>query len=187
MPKQIVSLSGKKGCGKSYVAHQIKQHLSKSNEEPSIKSFADPVRSIVKFITKTEYSTEELKQDKVKDEVALTISGTSFTFRQLLQLVGTEMGRSIHPDIWVDYMKRTLEEVDNKDSTIIIDDTRFPNEIDFINEGGSTSIYITSPESVEDDAHESEQHHPYLYSNCRYVLNNKKKDDSIQTMLSIVL
>ena len=188
MVKKIISLSGKKGSGKSYITNQIARFHWVNLETPvEVLSFADPVRFIVKYITGTNYTTEELKQDSVKDEVALVISGTKFTFRQLLQLVGTEMGRSIHQDIWVDFLERRLKEEDYINKIVAVDDTRFPNEIDYLNKQRSTSIYIDTPEQIEEDSHASEQHHEYLRNNCRYILNNKKDGSNIEDMLKIIL
>lgn len=50
-----------------------------------------------------------------------------FTFepmspREFQQLLGTEIGRRINPDIWVNYIKR-------KDENLIIPDVRFDNEL----------------------------------------------------------
>lgn len=47
------------------------------------------------------------------------------TAREWLQLIGTEVGRSLDPDIWI---HRTLEAIPRGPGTYVICDGRFPNE-----------------------------------------------------------
>lgn len=78
------------------------------------------------------------------------------TVREILQLFGTEVGRQIHPDTWVnalfsDYKildKRTMQDPD--DSNIwepvwIITDVRFPNELQGIKDREGIVIRINRP------------------------------------------
>lgn len=82
------------------------------------------------------------------------------TPRKLLQLLGTECGRSIHPNIWInslfsDYIgKRDLEEVKGKEvfrllpdmyPNWIITDCRFPNEAKAVKDRGGLIIRINRP------------------------------------------
>jgi hypothetical protein len=65
--------------------------------------------------------------------------GRSFTPREALQLVGTEVGREIfHENFWV----MNLENRINKNNNYVITDVRFPNEIKWIQNSGGIVIEI---------------------------------------------
>jgi hypothetical protein len=50
------------------------------------------------------------------------------SWRFLLQRVGTEVGRSCHPDLWVQLAIRSQKEWAGKINLIVFDDVRFENE-----------------------------------------------------------
>ena len=55
------------------------------------------------------------------------------TPRKFLQLLGTEWGRSIHPNLWILMWERTaLALLDGNKVGIAVDDVRFPNEVEVI-------------------------------------------------------
>jgi hypothetical protein len=66
--------------------------------------------------------------------------GYEFSPRKALQLMGTEAGRNVfHPDLWIFSLEKKLELYPN----IVIADTRFPNEIDFIRSKGGFVVRVT--------------------------------------------
>jgi hypothetical protein len=72
--------------------------------------------------------------------------------RQLLQYVGTELGRGfICPDLWVSLLHRRTEGI----SKIVLPDCRFGNEREFISMNGGTLIRVHRP-GVKKDPHVSE-------------------------------
>ncbi|APW79816.1 dNMP kinase [Acinetobacter phage vB_AbaP_AS12] len=92
--------------------------------------------------------------------------------RKFQQLLGTEVGRAIDPDIWVNYLK-------NQDRNLIIPDVRFGNEdVDF-------NILITRHPVPQGKLHASEVYaaelqlsdNPYDYVD--YVIHN---DGSIEDL-----
>jgi hypothetical protein len=64
--------------------------------------------------------------------------------RLCLQTLGTEWGRSIAPDIWIDYTLRRIEQLQVPQQTVVISDVRFPNEAKRIQEEG-TVIQVVRP------------------------------------------
>ena len=62
--------------------------------------------------------------------------GGAWTGRALLEYLGTEVGRSIHPDIWVRhmiaYVQRNQGRPIDTELRLVIPDVRFPNEFDAI-------------------------------------------------------
>lgn len=75
----------------------------------------------------------------------------SLTFRQLLQLFGTEYRRRQDPDYWV----KRLEEKLKGHERVVIDDVRFPNEVEMIHRLGGRVIRIDRPGPAE-STHASE-------------------------------
>ena len=66
--------------------------------------------------------------------------GYEFTPRLALQLLGTEAGRNVfHPDVWIYSLEKRIEGL--KD--VVLTDTRFPNEIEFIRSKGGIIIEVT--------------------------------------------
>ena len=55
---------------------------------------------------------------------------------RILQIVGTDLMRSINPDVWVNCLRYQLEE--ERPDVALITDMRFPNEFDFCKERGFT-------------------------------------------------
>ncbi|YP_009949094.1 dNMP kinase [Acinetobacter phage SWH-Ab-3] len=93
--------------------------------------------------------------------------------RKFQQLLGTEVGRAIDPDIWVNYLK-------NQDRNLIIPDVRFGNEdVDF-------NILITRHPVPQGKLHASEVYaaelqlsdNPYDYVD--YVIHNDGSIDDLK-------
>lgn len=80
----------------------------------------------------------------------------SISGRTLLQKVGTEFFRQkIRDTFWVDLMRDSIEET--WDSTIVVDDTRFPDEFALLSGLGFSMVNILNPkEETSKDSHVSE-------------------------------
>ena len=145
-----------------------------------IKKFAGKLKDCVSIITGI--SREDLEKEEVKSrslgeewnrtQKIVDMYGVSYnsnvlvptTIRQLLQEFGTEVGRQIHNDVWVnalmvDYDKYTsISEFTNK--SWIITDLRFPNELEAIKKRNGITIRLTrgiySNDSININAHPSE-------------------------------
>lgn len=78
--------------------------------------------------------------------------------RLLLQFIGTDIIRTIDPNWHVNKLKEfILSEYVESDKTVVIDDVRFPNELDMVREElGGTAIYVMRPTEFERDSHASE-------------------------------
>jgi hypothetical protein len=67
--------------------------------------------------------------------------GKEFTPRYALQLMGTEVGRSVfHEDFWVIKMKKYI--IENPEQNFVITDVRFRNEMQFVHDQGGILIEI---------------------------------------------
>ena len=133
---KVVGITGKAGSGKSSLAELFEE------QGYVRKSFADPLKWVAK-----RYFFWDGKKD--------------MRGRQLLQMLGTDVGRAYDKNTWVKHMEKTiggLVRVKN-DIKIIIDDVRFPNEKSLINDLDGYVLQITGKayDMGELNNHASEQ------------------------------
>lgn len=80
--------------------------------------------------------------------------GTRITVRQVLQWMGTEVGRSLWDDVWI----RMFERKARMYSNVVVCDARFPNEINCIRRMGGKIVCIERPSTAKEESvlHSSE-------------------------------
>ncbi|MGZ9756607.1 hypothetical protein [Mycoplasma sp. 4423] len=117
----IVLINGKRRSGKGLLTQALSKKLAKKfDNNVHILSFAEPIKSITKPIL------DEIKWDGINKEIV----------RPLWIAMG-EVGRNIDSNIWCarvfDKIKATVKQSikGDKSTLFIIDDLRFPNELDF--------------------------------------------------------
>lgn len=120
---KIILITGKSENGKSLAANIIKEKLETEGKKVLILAFA----GYLKFIAKTYFNW-----DGKKDEAG----------RTLLQRLGTDFVRKKNPDLWVKTVYDLIYTFEDDFDYFILDDTRFPNEIDYFHERNQFS-YIT--------------------------------------------
>lgn len=141
----IIGIAGRAGAGKDTVAQFI------LDEHPDWQrvAFADPLRRVAADLY--ELDAEQMSDRDLKEQA---IPEWGLSPRQILQRLGTEVARSIHPQTWVLYALRTI--ADSSASGFVIPDTRFENEVQLIRQLGGLVWWIdreTDPVS----AHASEK------------------------------
>jgi hypothetical protein len=154
-----IGMIGKAGSGKDTVC----DYLSDKHNFRRI-ALADPLRDIAQLFL---VADRQSVWDRKIRELPLTflrkmIDGTFWSVRKLLQYMGTEMFRVLIDDsVWVRNASQRME----PDSSYIISDVRFPNEVDLLrnNFGGRyLLIKVTRPgydgKGVGIAGHASEAH-----------------------------
>lgn len=111
--KKLILISAKAQHGKDFTANILKEKLEANNQKVLITHYAD----YLKFICK-----EYFGWDGTKNEVG----------RTLLQYIGTDKARKNNPNIWVSVINELIKAIGEDYDYILIPDTRFPNEIDFM-------------------------------------------------------
>ena len=111
--KGTIILSGKSGSGKDMTAQFMKEELAKRGKKALVIHYADAVKW---------FCREFLDWDGKKDEVG----------RTLLQMVGTDIVRKVHPNFWTGIVVGLIQafEPTNNFDVAIVPDARFPNEVD---------------------------------------------------------
>jgi hypothetical protein len=137
----IIGLIGFIGAGKGTVADILveKKGFTKLSFADTVKDATAAIfgwpRHLLEGDTKESREWREAPDAWWSDKF-----GYEFSPRKALQLMGTEAGRNVfHPDLWIFALEKKLELYPN----VVIADTRFPNEIDFIRSKGGFVVRVT--------------------------------------------
>ena len=145
---QIIAFTGPMSCGKSTAAKYLTTNYNFIRHY-----FAKPLKDMLKVLG----LTDEHVNGSLKEKDCWMIGGK--TPRYAMQTLGTEWGRDmIHKDLWAMAWKNTRP--GNRD--IVVDDLRFPNEIEVLRSLNGLVIKVERPGQEHTQAHESEAHElPY--------------------------
>ena len=139
---KVIAISGKAGHGKDAVAGYLKECLEAKGKRVLVTHYAD----LLKYICKTFFGWDGQKDEKG---------------RTMFQQVGTEGIRSKEPDYFVGFVADMLYFFGDQWDYVLIPDTRFPNEIDYLKDAGFDVIYIrVIRENFESLLTEEQQNHP---------------------------
>lgn len=112
---------------------------------------------------------------KTKDgKYIKTVDKTGFmTAREVQQYFGTEIGRAMYSDVWVEAGVR--QAVQSETGLALFDDVRFPNEVEGVQKAGGKVIRLTRT-IHPNDTHPSEtalDRENYDWSKFDYVIDNQ--------------
>ena len=139
---KVICISGKAGHGKDVTAGYLKECLEAKGKRVLVTHYAD----LLKYICKTFFNWDGQKD----------IRG-----RTMLQHVGTEIIREQDPNYWVAFITDMLYFFEDQWDYVLIPDTRFPNEIDYLKNAGFDVLYIrVIRENFESPLTEEQQKHP---------------------------
>lgn len=126
MKTKCICISGYAQHGKDTTAEMMKHVLStreKNAKNVKIIHYAD----LLKYICKSMFDW-----DGVKDEYG----------RSLLQYVGTDKVRKRDESFWVRFVSDLVTIFDGEWDYVIIPDTRFPNEVNYLRDAGFDVMHI---------------------------------------------
>lgn len=152
MTNRVIGLTGRKRAGKDTVA-DVYAEIGYTK-----MAFANRLKDLALELDPWIVSEDQFR-DRLGDivgregwEAAKEISDV----RQFLQRLGTEVGRALSPNVWVDQLHK--EWMANGGPPIVVSDVRFDNEAEFVRHYGGIVIEVHRPSLPEDgDAHASEQ------------------------------
>ena len=142
----IIGLVGFIGAGKGTVGELLRLHAYKQ------MSFAGALKDTASIMFG--WDRDLLEGDTVesrvfretKDEFWSSRFGYDFSPRLALQRLGTEAGRDVfHQDIWIYALENRIKKLPK----VVITDTRFPNEIEFIRSQGGVIVEVKRGERPE--------------------------------------
>lgn len=147
---QIIGISGKMGTGKTVLMQELNKLLPKVITVNFADILKDEVSTLFSFPYQWCYTEEGKSQLIVHPEKG------KITVRELLQWYGTDVIRKNDPEHWNNKLWNNIRHTP-KDSTVIIGDVRFPNEVEFIhNKEGKVIRLLPFQNWSRNDDHESE-------------------------------
>lgn len=134
MRQVIIGFAGRAGAGKTTAATHLVEHHGFERVR-----FAGPLKSMMRALGCTEQEV-----DGARKELPCDLLGGR-TPRQAMQWLGTEWGREmIAPDLWT----RAWEYAAAGRPRVVVDDVRFPNEVEAVRRLGGVVILISPPAQI---------------------------------------
>lgn len=139
---KILTISGQAQHGKDTTAQILKEKLEKLQYKILIIHYAD----FVKYVCKQYFNWDGNKDEKG---------------RTILQYVGTDLARARRNTIWVEVAELFISVFGNDFDYILIPDTRFLNEINYLKDKGYnvTTIKVNRI-NFENSLTEEQRNHP---------------------------
>lgn len=182
----VLGIAGKKGSGKTTLTRNLQTFFNPEQDEilryltgpVRHLSFASPVKQLVSMLL--DVPVLELNEKHRVHEP----SGK--TYREILQMFGTDWMRGLDENVWIRQAAKTIR-TNQRVPDIhlwVIDDVRFPNEIEFIRSMKGKVIYLYR--GVGDDAHSSEN--SILSYDCDFSIDcrNLTTEDVRNTALNFL-
>lgn len=139
---KIIGLLGKAGSGKNTVADIIADLLGPANTAQI--AFAGPLKAFCREVGwGDEHVDGRLKE--IPDTAWAREGRPPLSPREAMQQLGTEWGRSCHPEVWVRLGIRRCVEAGANGKTAIVTDVRFLNEARAVRAAGGHILRLTRP------------------------------------------
>ncbi len=181
---KIIAISGKKQSGKTTAIKDLQNKI----DVYEVLNFADCLKELVfsYFAAPTEEYEHTVHEPFTTEESKQLKHPCGKTYRELLQIIGTDMFRGLWPDIWIENYKFRAGILCTdypQEVTILTADVRFPNEIECIQDlGGHVIRLLRNPFN---DQHESETAlDNYSLRDGGEVVWNKVYNEGLQRMRS---
>jgi hypothetical protein len=159
----VIGIAGHAGAGKDTAAAYLVERYGFVQA-----SFADPIRSMALLMLEEAGIDHRWLTERASKEAR--IPGLGISARALMQTLGTECGRSLHPNIWVRHMALRLGlpgpdfslrgtptvQATALHDRIVISDCRFVNEADWIERIGGKVIRLHRNQAPAVRSHVSE-------------------------------
>ena len=138
----VIGIAGHRGSGKSAAAAVLVEHGFVRQR------FAQPLKDMLKAVG----LTDEHVDGSLKETPCELLGGA--TPRHAMQTLGTEWGRELlHPDLWIILWRSRARST----PLVVVDDVRFPNEVEAVRAEGGTIWRVNRP-GCDGDGHISESY-----------------------------
>lgn len=149
----VIALAGRAGAGKDTVGHMLRDCVPATH--PLVALAVTGFASRLKRALTTIFAIDFEALTREEKEQRLDWLGKSP--RELMQTLGTEWGRSVHPDLWVRLMERSFyDEPSRHPEVLVITDCRYPNEVAWVRAKGGAVWWVERRGLAPVAAHSSE-------------------------------
>jgi hypothetical protein len=169
---KLIGLCGYAKSGKSTAAH----HLVETRGFWRVP-FAGPLKAMLQAAGLSQEHTD----GHLKEVPCDLLCG--HTPRHAMQTLGTEWGRALGTDLWVNLWRIKVERLMKAGDPVIVDDVRFPNEADAIRALGGKVIKIERPGIERPSSHASEA----LDFEVDHILSNSGTKDELCVMMDAMI
>ena len=144
MKPRRVSFSGKEGSGKTFCADLLCSRYGYVKVK-----MATPIKEMIRTLGLNDNHIE----GHLKDVPCAILDGR--TPRWAMQTLGTEWGRSlISENLWLNRWAEIVQQNLTMNSSVVVDDTRFPNELKRVRELNGVIIGLKR-NATKEDSHSS--------------------------------
>lgn len=169
----IIAFAGRKQSGKTSACEFVSNVMSgNGTSKICIYNFADPLKDLCINILGLEYR-QCYGTDADKNElVDCYWNGKQLSARDVMQIVGTDMFRTMQNNVWSAATIRRIKQ-NNADLSLIAD-CRFPNEVEAVKKAGGWVIKLSR--NLYNSSHQSEKaldDDQYDPSNFDLVIDNQ--------------
>lgn len=180
---KLIGIVGYAGSGKTTVTHEA---ISCWNGPPKTvqRNFSRPIVEALAVMG----VPRELLDDKARWNDPLEIL-CGQTIRHAAQTLGTEWGRCyIGQEFWTGIALTEANAMRDKGRHVIIDNVRFPSEMQAMRKAGATFVAMYGTNTPIDVQHESEKHIATLQKRCEFgILNNGTFNEAVEKMRKIIV
>lgn len=159
----LIGISGKIGTGKSKLANLLMERFPGAERMSFAGALKRETSKVFGFPTAWCYTGKDIPLDFSRPSPdassasysppgAKSVSHPSgrltlrlegfWTVRELMQFWGTDICRTHDPDYWVKRMESATEDARTYGRSVIIDDVRFPNELDMVRRLGGLTVRL---------------------------------------------
>lgn len=189
---EIIGLSGRKGCGKTYLVNYCINNLGYINI-----NFADSLKEIICKLFcidniflekhKNDINLEPLKlyltNEELSNLLGINIGTKVLTFysiREAMQFIGTDIIRNECPDWHLNKFKEKIQNIEKNrgglSRLLIIGDVRFESEKKLLEKLNGKLFYILSPFNKEISNHKSETELSWTNFGSNILINKYTND-----------
>lgn len=136
----IIAFAGRKQSGKTTSAEFVTKLFS-NHGDCKIYNFADPLKNLCMDILGLKYRQCYGSDEEKNELVNCFWNNHQLTAREVLQIVGTDMFRTMQQHVWSNATIRRI--LKDQPDIAVIADCRFPNEVDAIKRVGGIVIKLT--------------------------------------------
>lgn len=147
----LIAVIGKKGAGKDTLAEVL---FERGYE--NVK-FAGGLKimlaAFLAYQGVDDATIDRMIEGDLKEEPSPYLQGR--TPRHAMQTLGNEWGRKLIGErLWIDALALRLDNT----AQAVVTDCRYPNELEFLQARGASSVRIRASDATDSDTHESEVH-----------------------------